>query len=129
MRFCFLVLFFFTISCTGDKSKNLELYREKALRYLVQERIQKNISSAEFKKLSIWSLPGWHLMLFQGDNVDRSQAFFQLEEEAEQTQCGLYIREAPPNDLAINLIQCQGPYSFELSGDKGHGLGNLTVPK
>ena len=126
----FLCIILFIAGCASDRvdGENLMFYREGALRYIVQMRAQKEISSIkEFKKKGFFS--GWHLTIFQKDNVDRSVAFFQVEGEREITTCGLYIREATQADLALNALECKGPYAKELSGANQYGLALLTVPK
>ena len=130
----FLILFS-VLSCSsssGENRDNLALYREPALRYLVKERLKKEIASdPRFQTLSIWNLPGSFMMLGQKDNVDRSEAVFTLqgEKEAEEITCGLYIREAHSTQLKVNLIGCQGLHWQALSGGKEYGLPLLTVNK
>ena len=124
----FSLFFICIISCTSSANEeNLEVYREKVLRYLVKERIQKDIHSIEFKRKTFF--PGWHLAMFQGDNVDRSIADFKLTDNNKQISCGLYIREETETNLAVNLIECKGPHADELSGATEYGLKGLTVSK
>lgn len=112
------VFFIFFISCSsGANEENLDVYREKALRHLVKERIQKEIQSIEFENKVFFK--GFWFAIFQTDNVDRSQAVFQISGGNNKTHCGLYIRETTETELAINLIECNGPYAKKLSDNMG----------
>ncbi len=119
-----IVLFIFTLNCSsGANDEDLSLYREKALRHLVKERIQKEIHAIEFEEKVFFE--GWYIAIFQQDNVDRSQAVFQIAGRNEKTQCGLYIRETTKTELVINLIECSGPFAKKLSS----GMGLSTISK
>ena len=118
------VFFIFSISCSSETNgEDLDVYREKALRHLVKERIQEEIQSIEFGNKVFFK--GFWIAIFQTDNVDRSQAVFQIAGRNEKTHCGLYIRETTETELVINLIECNGPYAQKLSDN----MGLLTVSK
>ena len=129
MRYVFyiLVLIFMTNCSSQANGEPLEGYREKALRYLVKERLQTQIHSIRFQRKRFFK--GWHLTLFQKDSVDRSLATFQIDDSRKKISCGLYIREQTPTQLVINLIECKGEHADQLSGSDQYGLPLLTVAK
>jgi len=126
MKFvAFFLLFFISCGNTGT-DKDLRIYRESALNYLVQERVEpQEFEFIKSRTLSKLFLPGWFLIIFQADNVDRSRVTFKFSSEQENTKCGLYIREKENNQLLLNLMECEGPYSNDLSGE--YGLEGITV--
>ena len=117
----FILLLSFLAACDSEAKTDLTIFRDSAFYKLIEKRTDSTVTSPlRYKSFIPFIHTGVLESMFislQADNVDRSWVVFRFDGEAKETTCGLYIREASTtSELALNLIDCEGPQSSSLRG-------------